>query len=554
MRNLRFVVPFTFAALIISTFASSAKAEEEPKKLVAMVTLSSVDDLFKFADKFGATIENPGLAPMLTMGVTMATQGKGLTAIDKSAPIAIAAFADDKKSNPPFVIYVAGKSVKDIYGLLPKPQGKLEKATEKDGVLSGPAFNGRSFYLAKKGNWVLVTDKKYLLNVAPEDPTEAMGEAPKKYLVGLRVLLKDLSSEERESVIAGAKVVLQSIPGESTTFAPIAVSIRDRLTEMTTKLNSLDDLTIGVQFDEAEKKLVVEATATAKGGTDLSGDISTIRSLKTDYAGFLSSDFAVGAIRRGVAEEVNSEKKKANAPPRPAFGEGFAFVDALIEQTHAGGRINDGFGFKCEPNDSYLIYGAQIGDSGKLESRFKRAAEACKKEAPQIITDLKFDVATAKEMKIHKLSLTVPKGAGPSGVFPEKVELVAAFGEGKVYFCVGEKAEELLKSRIDSSESADVAAIPSMKIQVKTEPIVKMLQATTPNPFTALLSEKLARSSGKDGVILSGDAKESDSYVLRLEVEEGVLKAIGSSASMSGPPASRTPSQSGGPEKSPFAD
>jgi len=95
---------------------------------------------------------------------------------------------------------------------------------------------------------------------------------------------------------------------------------------------------------------------------------------------------------------------------------------------------------------------------------------------------------------------------------------------------------DLVKTAIDKSSELAGKAVPPLRITLDTEKLAKLLAVVSKEedrPKAALAADLLAKSPSQDHVTLVASPIESG-VRLRLEVEPGVLKALGMAASGAG--------------------
>jgi hypothetical protein len=112
------------------------------------------------------------------------------------------------------------------------------------------------------------------------------------------------------------------------------------------------------------------------------------------------------------------------------------------------------------------------------------------------------------------------------------LEIIFAIGPKTFFVSGGKDAEGLLKKVIDASAAAPEKAVPPMQMTIAVLPILKFYRSVDDNPMVAGLIASLEQS-GNDRVTILSEAGARSSTT-RIEVQEGVIRAIGEGAKAAG--------------------
>jgi hypothetical protein len=165
----------------------------------------------------------------------------------------------------------------------------------------------------------------------------------------------------------------------------------------------------------------------------------------------------------------------------------------------------------------------------RSKRRFKKFVELGQADAS--FPPVKFDVETYKGVRFHNMAIPMNDAQGKQ-FFGDNLDAYLAVGEHSAYVAFGKGSIDLLKSVIDKSATDAGAAVPPFQMTVALTPIVEFMNAVQPgNPAAAMLGQALATSAGKDHVKIHSKTIENGATV-RIEAEEGVLKALGIAAKM----------------------
>ena len=134
-------------------------------------------------------------------------------------------------------------------------------------------------------------------------------------------------------------------------------------------------------------------------------------------------------------------------------------------------------------------------------------------------------------LALHKLTAPIPDEEARQ-VLGEKLEIIFAIGPKRFFVCGGKDAEGLLKKVIDASAAAPEKSVPPMQMTIAVLPILKFYRSVDDNPMVAGLIASLEQSGNDRVTILSEAAARSSTT--RIEVQEGVIRAMGEGAKAAG--------------------
>jgi len=143
---------------------------------------------------------------------------------------------------------------------------------------------------------------------------------------------------------------------------------------------------------------------------------------------------------------------------------------------------------------------------------------------------------TLGDLKLHKGSMGLkPEDAVGRMIFGEKLDFLVASGKSSIYFAAGKDMENVLKKVIDRSSAQSSQPAQPFQMTLAVLPIVKFYQSIDEdNPFTAAIIPGLISSleqEGGDKLLIAGAASPK-SMTYRVEVQEGIIRAVGEAAKM----------------------
>ena len=212
----------------------------------------------------------------------------------------------------------------------------------------------------------------------------------------------------------------------------------------------------------------------------------------------------------------------------------------VVRSTLAAGRADGGLAVVANPEALTAVAGGVIADGDKLNQAVKDLVAGIREENPGIDQIVKLDAGEHKGVKFHTVSIPLPGGDDNqeklAKMIGDTLEVALGIGPKSVYIAAGRAPMDLIKTVIDKSNKLAGKAVPPLRIALDAEKLAKLLAVVgkeDDRPKLALAAELLAKSPSQDHVTLVASPIESG-VRLRLEMEPGVLKALGMAASGAG--------------------
>ena len=204
----------------------------------------------------------------------------------------------------------------------------------------------------------------------------------------------------------------------------------------------------------------------------------------------------------------------------------------VVVQTVEQKKNDFGAALILDPTAVTIVGGSIVADGKKLEGVLKKLLAEAEKDK---LTQLKPE--TYEGFHLYGLSLDVPDEKMVPFI-GNTLDVVAAIGNNKVFVASGRDAAATLKKAIDKCKSESGKEIPAGQLVATGSKIAKFASEVSDDEqakaVAAGLAETLAKSDGKDHVILTLQPITNGCRI-RWELEEGILKAIGSAAPPVGP-------------------
>jgi hypothetical protein len=540
--------------------AGTAAAQDQPQqnlKPVVTIAFSGYDKLHSDVALIAKISDNPNLIQGFESLIDQATGGKGLAGLDKARPWG-------------FVLQTDGQTF-PMYGFI--PVATLKEFLDSLGPVIGPAekkddlyeanIKGQTIYLKEKNGWALIASNQTMLPEKVEDPTTLLAGLNKTYDLSVQAVLKNVPAPLRMMLVSmiqmGAQRGMERGLEETEEQYALRKKLADQAVEqMQTLINDLDTLTVGLAVDEQAKTASLEYQLTAQAGTKTAEQMAGEAIQNTAFAGFLAEGDAVNlnvtsrlsesaaaqasnslaAARQNALNEVEKQKldKDELDKAKKMVNELMDVIQATIEKR----TIDAALGLKLAPNAATLVAGAQVADAAKLDSLFRQLVEQVIKQQPDAASMIKVEVEKTSGLTFH--SATMPVEEIPNAdaqvlkqIFGDNIDVAIALGEGKAYVAAGRGAMEALKKAIAGS-AANKVVLP-MQLVVDLEPIVRFIGSVARQDQVKAMAAKienlLSQTRGKNDLIVTSQPIPNGKKV-RIELQEGVLKVLGSIPRLSG--------------------
>jgi hypothetical protein len=504
------------------------------------------------------------------------TQGKGLAGLDKGRPIAVVVTLDNGEFAPTICIPVT--SAKDLADVVSSIQTG-QPAQTVDGVikLSEPPPAG-DIFIREQSGWAFVTQSKD--SPLPADPMTTLAGLSPDYDIAARVFVQNIPEDMKKAWIEKFKTFMQfAAQQHQSDDNPLSSLSRKNMEAQTAQLEQLfeqaDQITVGWKLDRTAKNTHFDMTFTAKPGSQLDQEMQAMAQAKSNFAGFNKPDAAatfnicgintqpkidqtITAIEQAKVKMDEAIDKDQNLQDDNARGKVKAALGKLIdvaEKTVKTGKMDGGGVVLLGPDQLQVAVGGYLADGPGFESAIKDLIDMAKDEPEfEKAATVKLDLETYKEVKFHQVTVKLPEDAEESAkkIFGDSVDVFIGIGPDSFYFAFGKDSLTLTKSVIDASAADPNKTVPPFKLSVALAPIFDFAAWATPdNPKAKMMAQAFDSVKGKDHVLV-GATLIPNGVTYRLDVEDGVLEAIGqaSKAAMSmrgGPRAGGPPGGNFGP-------
>lgn len=505
--------------------ASLAGSDEVLSDILYLTESAGVGDFGRFA----ALMASPYTAPM-----------------DKSRPTGVCMTLEGEDD----MRVLSFLPVKDLKMLLMTLEEQIGKPEDLGGgVLKVAGNRPAPMFIKEADGWAFVANRRENLDNLPKDPVALLDGLDKKYTLALRVNVGNIPAGLREMAVSQLQQGLQD---------RVAQELNSEQAETMRKLGGLavksisqliqetDHLTLGWEVDKVGKKTYLDVNFVAQEGTELAKEMDLIKEGKSSFAGFLLPDAAMtfhghgtssaaeveqitamlDQLRGQTMKGIDKDAKLANDEEREAVK---AVVNQFLDVADAtvkAARMDCGASLVLTPGSLGFVAGGFVADGEKLADAIKKLAGLAAKKDPNF-PGINFDAQTHEGVTFHTAKIPLQKANEQvRTILGDPMEVVIGTGKTSAYVAFGKDPIRLLKNVLDASLSDSGKQLPPSQLRVSLSPILAFVAAADPNPQVKTALEAAKAYAGSDAISVTAIPIKNGCAV-RLEFEEGVLKAIG---------------------------
>lgn len=536
MRMLACAVAVATAPLL----GAAAHAQSDPAKPVAVVGVTSYNELLADIDYLGQFGGQVGAGQQLDNMLQFFTQGQGLQGVDKDKAWGVVAHVDGA------VVCLPVTDLDAVLGLV--RNFGLTTSDMDDGIIEIEIPN-QSLYVKKVGNWAFASNTPEMLANAPANPGDMFDKMTADYDIAAEVMVQNVPEMYRMIAIqqlrAGAEQGLQQRFDETDeAFAARRQSTEASIDQIEQLINDLKELKIGFNTDTDKGNVILDFVYNAVPDSQLARGIEVYKDAQTMFGGCMKDGAAIqfnisvttpadlveenkaqvqsqmSSVRQQAMNGIDQELGDLNEEARDTVKEAVGDLLDAVEATAMAGKMDIAGCLDLGDGKLNVIAGGFTKEPGKVESALKKLS-ALMKDGPTVA----WNADSHGGANIHTLTLPV-HDADAQKALGESLDMAVGIGDDKVYFSAGTGAVSQLKQAIDASGSSTTPVKP-MQLSVALTPIVQFISETEPNPAAdAMLDALVTKSEGLDSVHMTAENINGELRT-RIEVEKGVLHAIG---------------------------
>jgi len=505
--------------------ASLASSDEILSDILYLTEAAGVGDF----GRFGALMASPYTAPL-----------------DKARPTGVYATLVDE-SDVRVLVFLPVKDLKMLLMTLEEQIGKPEELG--GGVLRVAGDRPQPMYIKEADGWAFVANRQDFLNDLPKDPVAMLDGLDKKYTVAVRLNVCNIPAVLREMAISELKMGFQDRVAQELDEQQAEVMRKvggTLLKSVIQFVEETDHLTLGWEVDKSSKKTYLDVSFTAQEGTDLAKQMASIQHAASAFAGFLLPDAAMtlhahgqsseadveqvtamldqlrGQAMQGIERDGNLANDDERQTAKTVVNELLDVADATIKAA----KTDLGATLVLQPGSLGFAAGGFVADGEKLAGAVKKLAGlAAQKD--RNFPGINFDAETYQGVTFHTTKIPLRKANEQvRTILGDPMELVIGTGKQSVYVAFGKDPSRLLKNVLDASSANSDKQLPPSQLRLSLSPILNFVAATDSNPQVRAALEAVKECVGSDGISLTG-LPIPNGFTVRLELEEGVIQAVG---------------------------
>lgn len=561
-KPMQWLAPWLVAVALVPVVLS-AVADAANYQPLATYSVASYEELAADLKYVGEISGNPNLVQGLEGLITFATGGKGVQGLDKSRPwgavLQVDADAAAQALMSPQETFraVVFVPVTDLKALLDALRGIIGMAEDVGGGTFQVGQPGQPpMFVKQVGTWAFLAPAAEMLGDVPADPSTLTASLSDKYDVAFRLNAANIPPQLRDMVLMqlnrALEMQMMRQPGEdAAAFAGRTFGARIAAGMVQTILQELEQVTMGFCLDHNSGRTFVDMAVAAKSGTKAAANFASLAQTTTSFAGMFQPDAVLASRCSGnISQQYAAEMKQLMAAVRtqalanierqgqPAAQAALAkqllgqLMD-VVEATVGRGRFDMAFSLLAAPDALTMLAGCSVAETAKLEDAVKQLVQVAQSENPQVAQMVQLNAETVQQVNLHKLNVPIPPDQEDRDqlvqLIGETAEVVVGFGPEGVYLALGRNATAQLKQAIAQSASQASQTVPPMQVSVDLGNLAALVSQVGDEQSKAqmgILAALLAPAGPKDHITLVASGIPNG-VQLRLELEEGILKAVG---------------------------
>ncbi len=502
---------------------------------VLVVTIGSVNKLMQDVNYLSSIAGQPQAGGMFTVLAGTFTQG-----IDMTMPIGILVPLVDGTPQPIAVIPTT-----DVKSILKRLEGQTGPADELDDGTMVIAVGANTVYIRQTGAWAAMASRKDLLDLTPADPTTLFKGLGNDFDLALRLQMQQVPAETRGMLVAQLRQGFeQAIEKQDRAGADATREMAEgTLKQLEQLINETNMLQVGLNVDQQDKLVVVDASFTAVPGTTLAAIYGGQQPVPSQFASVIRDDAAAYYhAATSISPEAVKQTRETLKSSLNTLGNALenednltdeqrieirAMIDRVVElamNSVEEGRADVGALLLADQNDFRFVFGAFVADGNEAAQIVKDLAAKVENEngAPRF----KFDISTYKDVNMHLIEADVPaKEDEARRVFGETLRVHVGTGPKAVYVAVGNNSEMLMKELIDKGQTDAGGDRPVGQLKFTLLPILQYANSVEANDAISAMITALNSSPdpGRFTVVQDGIPNGQSSII---KIGEGMIRAI----------------------------
>ena len=510
--------------------AATSVADETEDDAVVVVALNSLDSLLPNVQHV-ARLVGAGAV----VGTASAIVNQFVTGLDKARPFGV--FVNlDESGQPSFVGCLPIEDLEQFFEQLGTVIG--EPNDLGDGLYE-LGLGGNTIYAKKIGKWLYVGQTEESLDDLPENMADVLPKMIQKYDLKIQVNPQNIPDELVEFLMAQAQEGLDRGMEQSGNVDPAdAESTREAsekmMEQMQEALEGTEKLVVGLAINKQEKRTILDFGSQFVVDSKYAKQIEKLKSSKTTVAGIPQdgSMMILQAFQLVATDEIEQIEKSLDVGLKAALKDADEnmkklaeeAVDILVESVKLGkmeSAVDVSVGSALN-----IVTSVSVADGAKIEAlAAKIAAELVKERVP---AELKINSGKHAGFNLHSGKVTVPSDApgAVKKIFGNAITFAIATGPKSVHIAVGKDCDASVKTAIDRALAKPSAPAEAFKMRLVLSQLLNYIQSIEASPVSEAMLNAASAAVGNDRIMIDSISMERG-VVVRLSLEDGVMKAIG---------------------------
>ena len=272
--------------------------------------------------------------------------------------------------------------------------------------------------------------------------------------------------------------------------------------------------------------------------------MASIRDATTDFGGFYSDDAAVsvrssgrfqqqdidqalammGPMRDKVLEEIDDSDDMPNEAAKEVAKKLAASLLDIVEATLKEGVSDGAVTVNMDGPDMTIVAGMHVADGAQIEDTLNELNTLAEQNPD--FPAIEFNADQHAGVRFHKLALPIAEdGEDARQMFGDAIDVTVGVSAKKVYFGLGDKAQQALIQAMNGSQSEQTVKTPA-EMYLALGKIMNFAAQFSDEPAVEAMAEELATADGSDRVLMTVTPIDNGASY-HFELREGILKAIG---------------------------
>jgi hypothetical protein len=551
--------------LFVSVVAPTMAQDRSPVAVgvgqpTLVVSTSKIEQLMANVSYLLRSAGQPEIGGLATMTVNQYSQG-----LDRSRPIGVAVTLNPA-GNPVPVVMLPVSDLKAFFGGL----ANFGQPEDLGGGLYTMDVGVRPVFAKQLENWLIVSPQEDAIRDFKLVPADLLQSLASRYDVGAKLDVQSIPTQIRDFFIgqieesyqrasAGTKARLERELEKATASASTdeeKESIRSRrdamvaaeqvqmaqIDEIVDMIKNTKQVVLGLMSDSANKQIYLEAATEFVPGSKMEAQLARSATAKSMFskvpaegraASISFTDLINPSQLTQMEQSVSAgfdvlSKNIASSSDEQGVADLIKEVKQIVIKSIQSGNVDGATSISLQGGLN-IVTASQIADGKQLAATLQKSISAIKlgDSAPQV----KFNAYNHQGTAIHLGTLKLPSNSNETvrKIFTDTVSFAIGTADKAVYFAIGSQSEANLKAALDRVATAPSAQGSPMNLQVDLGPVLEYVQSIEPSPIGDAMLQAIQNFANNDSLTINSQIVPRGA-VVRIAVEEGVVRAIGAAA------------------------